>query len=80
MLSGRALWTMLLILCPLVGYSFVQAVALYAEASRPALSIPELARQLSQAGQLMIETRFPNLSSARSASLDYEMRVAEVKN
>ena len=25
-LSGRALWTMLLILCPLVGYSFLQAV------------------------------------------------------
>ncbi len=30
--SGRALWTMLLILCPLVGYSFFQAVALYGEA------------------------------------------------
>ena len=25
--SGRALWTMLLILCPLVGYSFFQAAA-----------------------------------------------------
>src|SRR5215510_7027892 len=32
-LSGRALWTMLLLLCPLIGYSFVQAVALYREAS-----------------------------------------------
>src|SRR6266498_3684615 len=28
-LSGRALWTMLLLLCPLIGYSFVQALALY---------------------------------------------------
>ena len=26
-LGGRALWTMLLLLCPLIGYSFVQAVA-----------------------------------------------------
>src|SRR5262249_37048613 len=32
LLSGRALWTMLLILCPLVGFSFFQAVALYGEA------------------------------------------------
>src|SRR6516225_9958797 len=32
LLSGRALWTMLLMLCPLVGYSFFQAVALYGEA------------------------------------------------
>src|SRR4029450_5860372 len=32
-LSGRALWTMLLLLCPLIGYSFVQAVSLYSEAS-----------------------------------------------
>jgi len=30
-LSGRALWTMLLLLCPLIGYSFVQAVALYSQ-------------------------------------------------
>src|SRR5215467_3862470 len=34
--SGRALWTMLLILCPLVGYSFFQAAALYGEASSAA--------------------------------------------
>jgi hypothetical protein len=29
--SGRALWTMLLILCPLIGASFLQALALYGE-------------------------------------------------
>ena len=46
-LSGRALWTMLLILCPLVGYSFFQAVALYSEASASARDSPLLASGLS---------------------------------
>src|SRR5215813_12325912 len=46
-LSGRAVWTMLLLLCPLIGYSFVQAVALYSEASTAALHAPVLARGLS---------------------------------
>jgi ABC-2 type transport system permease protein len=46
-LSGRALWTMLLLLCPLIGYSFVQAVSLYSEASVSALQSPVLARGLS---------------------------------
>jgi hypothetical protein len=46
-LSGRALWTMLLLLCPLIGYSFVQAVSLYGEASAAALQSPVLARGLS---------------------------------
>jgi ABC-2 type transport system permease protein len=45
--SGRALWTMLLILCPLVGYSFYQAVALYSEASSAARDSPVLASGLS---------------------------------
>src|SRR5262249_43925492 len=40
LLSGRALWTMLLLLCPLVGYSFFQAVALYGEASAAARDQP----------------------------------------
>jgi ABC-type transport system involved in multi-copper enzyme maturation permease subunit len=43
-------------LSPLVGYSFIQAVALYAEASRPALSIPELARQLSPFDGILVPT------------------------
>jgi ABC-2 type transport system permease protein len=46
-LSGRALWTMLLLLCPLVGYSFFQAVALYGEASSAARDSPTLASGLS---------------------------------
>jgi ABC-type transport system involved in multi-copper enzyme maturation permease subunit len=45
--SGRALWIMLLLMCPLVGYSFFQAVALYAEASAGAQGSPVLARSLS---------------------------------
>ena len=44
--SGRALWTMLLILCPLVGYGFFQAVALYGEASSAARDAPVLATGL----------------------------------
>ena len=39
-LSGRALWIMLLLLCPLVGYSFFQAVSLYGEASAGAKDAP----------------------------------------
>ena len=46
-LSGRALWTMLLMLCPLVGYSFFQAVALYSEASSAARDSAALASGLS---------------------------------
>src|ERR1700737_3991326 len=42
-LSGRALWTMLLLMCPLVGYSFFQAVSLYGEASTAGLHSPVLA-------------------------------------
>jgi len=45
--TGRALWTMLLILCPIIGYSFAQAVSLYAEASAAAKDAPVLASGLS---------------------------------
>jgi ABC-2 type transport system permease protein len=45
--SGRALWTLLFILSPLVGYSFVQAVVLYSEASSAARDAPALASGLS---------------------------------
>jgi len=54
--SGNALWVLMLLLSPLVGYSFIQAVALYAEASRPALTIPELARQLSPFDGILVPT------------------------
>src|SRR5258707_6400035 len=42
-LSGRALWTMLLLMCPLLGYSFLQATSLYGEASVAGLPSPMLA-------------------------------------
>src|ERR1700746_4134148 len=45
--SGRGLGTMLLILCPLVGYSFFQAAALYGEASSAGADSPLLASGLS---------------------------------
>jgi ABC-2 type transport system permease protein len=54
--TGNSLWVLLLLLSPLVGYSFIQAVALYAEASRPALSIPELARQFSPFHGILVPT------------------------
>ncbi|MFL5269635.1 MAG: ABC transporter permease subunit [Stellaceae bacterium] len=56
LVTGSSLWVLLLLLSPLVGYSFIQAVALYAEASRPALSIPELARQLSPFDGILVPT------------------------
>jgi ABC-2 type transport system permease protein len=54
--TGNSLWVLTLVLSPLVGYSFTQAVALYTEASRPALSIPELARQLSPFDGILVPT------------------------
>jgi ABC-2 type transport system permease protein len=55
-LSGRALWTMLLILCPLVGYSFFQAVSLYGEASSAARDQPVLASGLSPLDGVLVPT------------------------
>jgi ABC-2 type transport system permease protein len=55
-LSGRALWTMLLILCPLVGYSFFQAAALYGEASSAARDSPVLASGLSPFDGVLVPT------------------------
>src|ERR1700704_3276145 len=55
-LSGRALWTMLLLMCPLVGYSFFQAVSLYGEASTAALQSPVLASNLSPLDGILVPT------------------------
>src|SRR5262245_33516563 len=55
-LSGRALWTMLLILCPLIGYSFFQAVSLYNEASSAARDSPALASGLSPLDGVLVPT------------------------
>jgi ABC-2 type transport system permease protein len=56
LLSGRALWTMLLILCPLVGFSFFQAVALYGEASAAARDQPQVATSLSPLDGILVPT------------------------
>jgi ABC-2 type transport system permease protein len=55
-ITGRALWTMLLILCPLVGYSFFQAVSLYGEASAAARDAPALATGLSPLDGVLVPT------------------------
>jgi ABC-2 type transport system permease protein len=55
-LSGRALWTMLLLMCPLIGYSFFQAVSLYSEASAAGLQSPVLASSLSPLDGVLVPT------------------------
>jgi ABC-2 type transport system permease protein len=54
--SGRALWIMLLILCPLVGYSFFQAVSLYGEASAAAVDSPMLGSGLAPLDGVLVPT------------------------
>jgi len=54
--AGRALWVMALLLCPVVGYGFTEAVALYAEASRSAEGFAELARGLTPLDGVLVPT------------------------
>jgi ABC-2 type transport system permease protein len=54
--SGRALWTLLLLACPLVGYSFFQAMSLYGEASAAAAQSPVLATSLSPLDGILVPT------------------------
>src|SRR5262249_14424308 len=54
--GGRALWIMLLLVCPLVGYSFFQAVSLYGEASVAGHQSPVLAASLSPLGGVLLPT------------------------
>jgi ABC-2 type transport system permease protein len=55
-MGGRALWTMLLLVCPLVGYSYFQAVSLYGEASAAATQSPVLAVSLSPLDGILVPT------------------------
>jgi ABC-2 type transport system permease protein len=55
-LCGRSLWIMLLLLCPLIGYSFLQAVSLYGESSSAALRSPVLASSLSPFDGILVPT------------------------
>jgi ABC-2 type transport system permease protein len=54
--GGRALWTMLLLICPLIGYSLSQAVLLYADASKAGLQSPVLASSLSPLDGILVPT------------------------
>jgi len=47
LMVSRALWAMVLISAPLVGFSFIQAVRRYSETSSNALKLPQLAANLS---------------------------------
>jgi hypothetical protein len=55
-LGGRALWILLLLVCPLVGYSYFEAASLYGEASAAALQSPVLATSLSPLDGVLVPT------------------------
>jgi ABC-2 type transport system permease protein len=54
--SGRALWIMVLLVCPLTGYGFFQAVSLYGEASIAGQQSPALASSLSPFDGVIVPT------------------------
>jgi hypothetical protein len=54
--GGRALWTLLLLACPLVGYSFFQSISLYGDASAAAANSPVLATSLSPLDGILVPT------------------------
>src|SRR5215203_5240771 len=54
--GGRALWIMLLLLCGLVGFSFLQAAELYGEATSSAKDSPLLAGSLSPLDGILVPT------------------------
>lgn len=56
MVGGRALWIMLLLVCPLIGYSFFQAITLYGESSAAGLQSPVLASSLSPFDGILVPT------------------------
>lgn len=56
LLAGRAFWALLLILAPLAGYGYVEAVRLFGEASRTALQFPELARGMTPLDGILVPT------------------------
>src|SRR5262245_63613398 len=55
-IAGRAMWVMLLLACPLVGYSFFQAVSLYGEASAASVHSPVMAASLSPFDGVLVPT------------------------
>jgi len=55
-MSGRALWTMLLLICPLIGFSFTEAVSLYSEASAAASQSAAATTSLSPLDGILVPT------------------------
>ena len=56
LLAGRAFWATLMIVILLTGYSYIQSVNLYTEASRSALKFPELSRGISPLDGILVPT------------------------
>ena len=56
LLVSPALWAMLIVLSFLLGYSFIQAVELFSQASRTALSYPELASGMNPLEGVFVPT------------------------
>lgn len=56
LLRTKSLWTMLALLSFITGYSFIQAVRLYSEASRTALPFPEMARAMTPVNGVLVPT------------------------
>src|SRR5689334_3318973 len=56
LLVSRALWAMVLISAPLVGFSFIQAVRLYAQSSANAQRLPQLIPNLNPLDGIVIPT------------------------
>src|SRR6516162_3797036 len=56
LVGNRAFWILLLVLCPLLGYSFIQAVDLFSAASRTALERPKLAAGMTTLDGVLVPT------------------------
>ncbi len=56
LVGNRAFWILLLFLCPLLGYSFVQAIDLFSAASHTAIERPELASGMTTLDGVLVPT------------------------
>jgi ABC-2 type transport system permease protein len=56
LVGNRAFWILLLLLCPLLGYSFAQAIDLFSAASRTAIERPELAGGMTTLDGVLVPT------------------------
>jgi ABC-2 type transport system permease protein len=56
LLRSRAFWMMLLLLAPLTGYGYIEALRLFGEASRTAASAPELAARMTPLDGILVPT------------------------